>query len=405
MSVNEWLRVPVGPAGVAGRTIVTERTVLVVVHTVVTGQRLLDVVQLLEHDRRVQVVFTQGPDLLGNGVEAFLAGHGCLVMPWTQAVHTEFDLVLAASYDGVHELHGPLLVLPHGAGYGKRVPEHHGGSADTSRGVFGLDTGSLVRGGRVVPSVLVLSHVDQLVPLREQCPEAESVALVAGDPCFDRLLVSIEHRQMYRDAFGVSEGQRLVVIASTWGSRSLVARCQDALLWLTNEVRDCGDRAAMLLHPDVWYGHGIRQVRAWLSGRARDGMRLLEPDEDWRAVLAAADVVVGDHGSATGYAAAAGIPVLLAQFPEQDVAPGSVPAAVADIAPRFVAGQPLREAIAQAERAVHDGGRHVLDKLTEIPGSSASVLRSAMYELLRMAPPAALPRCEPVPVVRGRGSR
>lgn len=405
MSVNEWLRVPIGLAGVDGRTIDVERVVLVVVHTVVTGQRLLDAVHLVERDRRVQVVFTQGPDLLANGVDEFLIGHGCLVMPWVQAVHTEFDLILAASYDGLHELHGPVVVLPHGAGYGKRVPVHHGGGTEAPREVFGLDAGSLVRGGRVVPSVLVLSHEDQLTALRAQCPAAESAAVVVGDPCFDRLLVSMACREKYRSALGVRADQRLVVIASTWGPGSLIARCPDALLWLTNEARCSGDRIVMLLHPDVWFGHGVRQVRAWLGNRVDEGMRLLEPHEEWRAVLAAADVVIGDHGSTTGYAAAAGIPVLLAQFPEQDVAPESVPAAVAEIAPRFVPGQPLSEAVAQAGRAIREGGSHVLSRVTTAPGTAAFLLRTAMYRSLRLTEPSAAPLCEPVAVAHERGVR
>ncbi len=58
-------------------------------------------------------------------------------------------------------------------------------------------------GGEPVPSVAVLSHDEQLDRLRRYVPEAVDVALVAGDPCFDRLLASRPLRETYRGTFGV----------------------------------------------------------------------------------------------------------------------------------------------------------------------------------------------------------
>ena len=59
------------------------------------------------------------------------------------------------------------------------------GGAIAARGVFGLDTQSLVSGGMVVPSAIVLPHKADLAVLGRQCPEALPAAVVVGDPCYD----------------------------------------------------------------------------------------------------------------------------------------------------------------------------------------------------------------------------
>jgi len=60
----------------------------------------------------------------------------------------------------------------------------------------------------------------------------------------------------------------------------------------------------------VWAEHGSRQVRTWLRDVRAAGVDLIDAGEDWRALVAAADVVVADHSSLAVYAAGAGIPVL-----------------------------------------------------------------------------------------------
>jgi hypothetical protein len=92
MSAVEWRRVPVGPD--AGRWVTRTdcRIVLVVVHTVTSGQRLMDVIRLLGPDLRLQVVFTIAPDVFNMGVNEFLKAVGGVVVPWLQATQLEFDL-------------------------------------------------------------------------------------------------------------------------------------------------------------------------------------------------------------------------------------------------------------------------------------------------------------------------
>src|SRR5277367_7179623 len=97
MQAANWLEVPVGLSARRWATRGPCKRVLVAVHTVASGQRLLDVVRILESDIRIQVVYANPPDAFRNGVADLLDGLGALVIPWEQASRTEFDLAISAS--------------------------------------------------------------------------------------------------------------------------------------------------------------------------------------------------------------------------------------------------------------------------------------------------------------------
>ena len=122
-----------------------------------------------------------------------------------------------------------------------------------------------------------------------------------------------------------SAGALLVVTASTWGTASLFSQLTDLHDRLLAELPQDRYRVVALMHPNVWYGHGPRQVRAWRGSAMRRGLALVPPESEWLGAILAADVVIGDAGSTTVYAAAAGVPVVLGTFPDEDVVPGPPP--------------------------------------------------------------------------------
>lgn len=127
--------------------------------------------------------------------------------------------------------------------------------------MYGLGPEHLVSEGRVVPASIVLSHDSQRDMLARSCPQAVPAAVVAGDPCYDRLQVDMRYRSAYRQALGVRPGRRLVVVSSTWGAHSLFERARDLIVRLAGELDPRCYRIAVQLHPAVWSGHGTRQVR------------------------------------------------------------------------------------------------------------------------------------------------
>jgi hypothetical protein len=127
-------------------------------------------------------------------------------------------------------------------------------------------------------------------------------------------------------------------------------------------------------------------------------MLLVPPQEGWRAVLAAADIVVGDHGSVTCYAAAAGRPVALASFPEAEVDPASTVARLGRLAPRLQPDESLAGQLADV-RSSWTPGRHrqIRELVTDAPGRSGELIRSLMYRMLDLTEPQKPPVVLPVP--------
>ncbi|MFY1638291.1 hypothetical protein ACN27F_34240 [Solwaraspora sp. WMMB335] len=349
-----------------------------------SSQRLLDVIEYVEEDPRVQVVFTVAPDVFNRGVAEYLESLGALLLPWQQAINHHFDLAVTASYGGLHQVHAPLVVMAHGAGHGKAVrPPERCGPLSREAAVYGLDAQRLTRDGRVLAAAVVLCHDDELDTLRRQCPEAVPAALVAGDPCYDRLVASLPLRRQYRRAFGIDDRMQLVVVGSTWGPGGLFGRLPDLLSIVMEQLPADRFRVAALLHPAVWGAHGHRQIRAWLRGCLQAGLVLPDPAQDWRALVVAADYVIGDNGSVTTYAAALGRPVLVDQSASVTV-PGSPQHTVLTSAARLRPDLPVLPQLRQAPPIDYHAVRSAL---TSRPDAAASLLRRRMYELLQLAEP------------------
>lgn len=379
MAAPEWLDVPIGINAHRWVTRRGLRTVLAVAHTVTSAERVLEAVALLETDPRLQVVFTQAPDTFSNGVEDLLRSTGGVVLPWEQVVRERFDLALAAAYGSLHELHAPVVAMAHGAGYAKG---HRSATGELLP--YGLDAQRLLHNGKPVADLVVLSHDDQLDVLRDQCPQAVGVARVIGDLTLDKLVVSLPKRAAYRTALGITDEQSLVVVTSTWGGDSLFGSHFELIPRLLTELPADRFQVAALCHPAVWFGHGPRQVRAWLADCLEAGLKLFTPELDWRAALIAADHVIGDHGSVPAYSAAIGRPVLLVDSAAHLVIADNTPQArLGTLARRLRADQPL------AAQLDVDGdlANEVASIVTSRPGHAASGLREACYRLLGLTAP------------------
>jgi hypothetical protein len=354
------------------RTFGSGRTVLGVVHNVTAATRLFDVMSLIAEDPRIEIVFTDpGSSAFPDGTAGFLASRGVRQIPWSSARTGRFDLAVAASHgETLHELASSLLIIPHGMGYNKYL------QTGNRKPVFGLSDEWLLHQGRVVAAVLALSHDEQLRRLTRDSPAAAGHARVLGDLAFDQLSASAVRRNAYRRALGVKDTETLVLATSTWGPDSLVGAHAEVLEHLGRRLPADEFRVAVALHPNVWWGHSPWQVRQWLAACARAGVTVLDDVDDWRATLVAADVVVEDHGSVTFYAAALGIPVLLATAPEHTVAPDSPIGRFLRHAPRLTDTTDLAGLLRTA-MCRHDPSRlaDITSLTTSLPGDAPAALR------------------------------
>jgi len=374
------------------------KKVLVIVQTLTYGQRLIDVFSLLKSDMRIQVIFTVAPHPFGEGVTRFLHCLGSSVLPWEEAVRYDFDLALAAGWENIDMVRAPLVLLSHGAGHIKLQRIWKGPSAqERPPGMLSRD--NLIRKGRVVPVAVGLAHRDDLEILARSCPEAVPVATVVGDPVYDRLAVSLAQRDAYRAALGLKDGQKLVVAASTWGPGASFGALDSLLPRLLSELPRPAYRTAVLTHPNIWAGHSWWQVNAWLSAYRRRGIAVLPPEADWRAVVAAADWVLGDHGSVTSYATLTTAPILLVRYPHDRVHRASPAAALARLALALSPGHSLEDQLHYAA-AEHRQGDYaaVAARISSEPGRFSQRMRKLIYGLLGIGQPAYRALVDPVPL-------
>ncbi|MGV4988599.1 hypothetical protein ACVB8X_36665 [Streptomyces sp. NRAIS4] len=341
---------------------------------------------LLRDDPRVSVVFAHDPtSAFAAGVRDLLQASGCRVMPWEQLARIRADLIVTASENvDIPEGDCPVLVLPHGVGFQKRVPDARGPHDRLS----GLVPDAPLESGR---AWLAVSHPDQEQQLLAAHPKTAGRTLLLGDPCYDELLTARARRDAYRQALGVAGGRRLVVVSSTWGPTSLLGRHPDLPVRLLGALPHDVYRVAAVVHPNVWSAHGSWQIRALQASALDGGLILMPPLHAWRPALVAADVVIGDHGSVTLYGAALGHPVLLGAF-GADAVPGTAAHDLAAAAPRLDPGGDLA---AQVEDVVRDHTperyAHVARRAFADSGQALARLRTAVYELLDLPEPASAP--------------
>jgi hypothetical protein len=239
-------------------------------------------------------------------------------------------------------------------------------------------------------ATVVLSHTEQTRFIPAQ-PGVEVV--VAGDPCLDQMTNSLPRRTRYRDAIGVAEAARIVLLTSTWGPASQIATLPD----LSREVAEALPidewRVAMVIHPNVWHGHSTWQVRTWLRRSVDAGVLLVPPDHDeWQAMVIAADLVVADHGSVGLYAASIGKPVLTAAFGHDEVVAGVPLSELGRRAPVLDLDGALRPQLEHA-LAEHrpDAYADLAARVSGRPGLAATTIRDTIYRLVDLDVPSLPP--------------
>ncbi|MEC3895139.1 hypothetical protein [Nocardiopsis sp. LDBS1602] len=354
--------------------------VLALARTFTSAARVLEALAVFRGDLRVLVVFSfDGTSAFNAGAEELLEGLETALIPWERRLEVHPHLVLTATENAdMADFACPIVVLPHGIGFQKYVPDHR-----TSRvRLSGVPRPEFHEAGNLH---LVLSHPAQLEQLRAARIPLVDRAHVVGDPARDRLIDDLRLRDRYRADLKVEPDQRLVVLTSTWGPEGLIGSRPELPGALVGSLPHDDYRVAAILHPNIWFAHSPWQVRHMLADALDAGLLLMPPDRGWGAALVAADCVIGDHGSVTLYGAALDHPVLVAARGSESV-PGTAASALFETAPRLETGD-LRE---QVERVVegHLPGRN--SAATELafahPGEGGWRLTALLYRLLDMEP-------------------
>ncbi|WP_290055946.1 hypothetical protein [Amycolatopsis solani] len=315
-----------------------------------------------------------------DGLGASIVEHGYKLLSWAEATSTRFDVVLAAhATPALDEFRGPVFCLPHGAGYNRIVPESTG-SADFATGT--VDSQLKADSGTVIPAALGCSHPEQIERVGESCPDAVDRAVVIGDPVYDQICASKRRRPEYRDRFGVGPEQKLVVVISTWGKHGTVGCEANLPMRLLAQLPADEYRILLIMHPNIWAGRSVAQIRSELRNELDAGLVVIPPRTPWAAGLIAADIVLGDHSSLSMYAAAIGCRFLLAADGRPELVPGSPLAMLCAEATRLDARGDLRAQIEDHLKAPRRlSAKEIADTIFALQGESWAETRAVARKL------------------------
>ncbi|RGD58627.1 hypothetical protein DR950_13265 [Kitasatospora xanthocidica] len=370
--------------------------VLAVTRTLTSATRVLDVLTLLRGRDGISFYVTVNPgSAFTAGLDAYLHAipGNVTVMPWDEAVRHEFDLAVAcAVHASMHQLHAPLVVLPHGAGYNRLVTESTGDTVSAA----GLSRKELTHKGRVFPAVIGVTHPEQRRRLGSDCPEALPRAREVGDLCFDRMHGSTGSRDRYRERLGAVDGRRLVVVNSTWSEHSLLAQAFDLPIRLVRQLPADEYTVAVILHPNVWAFHDPESV---LARATRAGLRLIPPHRGWQATVVAADCMIGDHGSVSFYGAALEHPTVLVATGAAELDPRSPTYAFGQAAPTLDPDGDLLSQLGEVLAAYDPADlRPITDLSLGSRDRAAQILTDVLYDFLTgVDQPAQAPTLPPYP--------
>ena len=399
---GDWVRVPIGDQSQKWSTVRFERSVLVVARTLTITLWGLDFLDEVLSDTRVQVVFSvddRNPSAFRHSAARLLSQVEAATVPWPQATSTTFDLAISFSFNGdLEQLQCPLLLGLHGASLGKYA-------ALPPDGRFPVPNLPEPRAG-IFPTTVAIPHPAERTRYGAVDPRVNFA--IVGDPCLDRLLASVPRRNQYRQALGVNPDQKLVVVSSTWGPDAMLATTPDIATQLTASLPADEYRVALIIHPNIWTGHGGWQTRSWLK-RAHDAGVLAIPPwtNTWRSVLVASDAVIHDHGSVSLYAAALNKPLLAAPTESDNLIQDSLTAELGRRARTLNLSQPHRP---QIDAAIKDHDptlfKDIAAGVSDRPGESLRLHRDLIYGLIQLEAPTTQPRTlavdlppEPVPSI------
>ncbi|WP_020497904.1 hypothetical protein [Sciscionella marina] len=353
-----------------------ERTILCVGRSLTSVIRLLETSELFSGDFRLRRLFTLQDEFRHRAHAERLLREARVdrIVPWSQAKDQPADLVLTASENiDPATVRGPIVVLPHGIGFNKFVPERDGNGTR----IAGVPSAAALGSGRIT---LVLAHAEQEQQLRASCPEVLGHTVVTGDPTVQRLDASRALRARFRRLLGTGE-RRLVFLSSTWGRASALGLTPKLPHALLAALPADSYQVCAALHPNITSHYNRADVADYYAEALDAGLALLPPEAGWHAALVASDVVIADHGSLGLYAAGLGKPLLLTGSAEE-IVPGTPVETLAGLARRLDPRGDLRAQIDAAPEHRTEGTRQVFAHRAD----AAERVRALLYSMLGLDP-------------------
>lgn len=368
---------------------------MILIRTPVSGFRADELLPSISGDIRLKPVYVFCPgSAFEKGAEDWLKEHSPEYLTEAEAVALikagkRPRLIVSTSEKIDFSLYAPVpvVVLGHGLGLHKEVPEPDG----IARRRSGVVEGRHLALGHVTMAV---THPDIEAQLLGICPEAAGHVVITGDTSYDLIAASALHRADYRAALGVEDHHVLVVLSVTWGEGSLWCEWPDVVTDFLASLPSCRYRVALMMHPHQWTKRTRKGIKTAVEPHRSGAGLILVPPDQWHSLAVAADAFVGDASSPTLYAAMADVPVAFGAYGDGIVAKDTVMAEAKYLIPHIDRDRDLRRQIDNLI-AGHDPSlaETLRERLIARPGEALEGLRRLFYAKMGLSPPKlAVPR-------------
>lgn len=266
------------------------RRVLLVAHNELMVRYLSEVVAALGNDPRMELRFARSP-LVDRHVPSSVIAERLAVptLSFGRALFQWWDLIISADHFPSSLFHPTIakMFISHGLYSGKRFGENDY--------IYGERT--FYAGGKLLYSVMLAAGEWEHRCALAVNPRLDGVVRVAGEMLVDRLLEHQELRGQIRERLGVGRDQRVLLIMSSWGERSLVQTVGRKLI--EQAERLTGEYYVLVsIHPNNYTrGDRTSELQDFLSSKTGTRLHVVGQFEPWFEFLTAADVAISDHTS------------------------------------------------------------------------------------------------------------
>lgn len=232
-----------------------------------------------------------------------LASIGVHLIPLAAARHRRYEAVVVTDRRQYISWRSPRVAYL-----------HHGSSFANSESPYAFQ---LYQEGQY-DFLLALHPTEREQAIETFGPEMSDRVRVVGQPKLDRLANALIDAGPVHRALGLPPGRKTVLVTSHWTPTSLLCTCGEVILEQLRNRRDLNVIVTGHHHlwgfPSPWARTVDWRARlAWVGQEPH--MRFLPRVPDLHALMAATDVMVSDHSSATAEFAILGRPLVVFRNP------------------------------------------------------------------------------------------
>jgi len=301
---------------------------------------------------------------------------GLPYLPADRISRRAWDLILVADHvyeQGAMPAGVPVVYMPHGL-LVMRLKENGR--------VHRFDRWAFDAQGHSAYRAILFDNESNASAAARDFPALKEAVKVTGCLGVDRMLALRPERERFRRELGIPEGEKAVLIMSSFYPEGLMKKYGRALLDQAARLQGSGRHFIVSAHPNLWVEPGFLELMEEQKAR---GLRVLDPDEPLEPFLVAADAAVSDFTSLSLAFALLGKPLIYVPIDAGRFDRHSLLVRLAAGLPRLDVPEDMETVLDRAFRDYpHAFLNETARQIYPHPGEAASRMKKEFEKILRI---------------------